>query len=137
MKSVPEVPREQIVYANILYYGSLIGMAFLTLTFALYILGIFPSFIDLADLPELWTHDTHHLVKSTDLPIGWGWVALLNYGDILNLLALAFLAFLTILCYLAIIPMLVKKRDWVYVMIALAEVVILLLAASGILQAGH
>ncbi len=71
------------------------------------------------------------------MPTGWGWLELVSYGDVLNFLPLAFLAVITIVCYITIIPVLLRKKDVIYVAIALIEVVVLLLAASGILQAGH
>jgi len=49
----------------------------------------------------------------------------------------AILAGVTILCYLSIIPILLRQRDWVYAVLALFEVLILALAASGILAVGH
>jgi hypothetical protein len=42
----------------------------------------------------------------------------------------------TILCYAAIVPTLLKNKDRVYAILALLEVIILSVAASGILGAG-
>jgi hypothetical protein len=132
-----KVPEEQIIYAEILYYGGLIGIIFMAITLAIYVSGTLPSVVELSELPELWSYDTHHYLEETGLPTGWGWVAYVTYGDVLNFVALAFLALITIICYLAIIPVLLKKKDIVYTILAIAEVIILLLAASGLLQAGH
>ncbi len=131
------VPKEQIVYANILYYGSLLGMILLAATFIVYVSGVMEPYISYEQLPELWTHDTHYLIEKTDAPVGWGWLGMLNYSDFLNLLTLAFLAALTIICYIAILPIFVRKRDIIYTLLAIAEIAILMLAASGILQVGH
>lgn len=132
-----KVPKEQVVYANILYYGGIAGIIFLAIAFALYVSGTLPSYVSPHELPELWTHETHEYIEKTGIPIGWGWINMVIYGDIFNLLALAFLAAITIICYMVVIPVFLKKRDFIYVVFALAEIVILLLAASGILQAGH
>lgn len=78
-----------------------------------------------------------HYIELTNTPIGWEWLRLVMYGDFLNLLLLTFLSFLTIVCYLAIIPLLVAKKDFIYFVIALVEVLVLLLAASGLIVAGH
>ena len=132
-----KVPEEQIVYANILYYGGLSGIIFMAITYIIYISGVLPVYVPLSELPELWVHGTHEYIEKTELPTGWGWIELVTYGDVLNLVALAFLAFITVICYIAIIPVLLRKKDLIYVVLAVAEIIILLLAASGILQAGH
>jgi hypothetical protein len=60
----------------------------------------------------------------------------LGEGDLLNFLGIAFLAGVTIVCYLAIVPGLMRKKDTPYVALALVEVDVLVLAASGILKSG-
>jgi hypothetical protein len=68
---------------------------------------------------------------------GWHWVRMLGYGDFVNFIGVAILAGVTILCYIAIIPMLLKRKDFIYAVLALLEVVVLLVAASGIIAVGH
>ena len=67
---------------------------------------------------------------------GWSWVALLGHGDFLNFAGIAFLAGVTIGCYAAITPILIRKRDTVFAWLAVAEVLVLTLAASGVVNAG-
>jgi hypothetical protein len=62
---------------------------------------------------------------------------MLRYGDFLNFIGIAMLAGVTIVCYAAIIPMLLKRKDKVYALLALLEVVVLVLAASGVVSGGH
>ncbi len=57
-------------------------------------------------------------------------------ADMLTFLPIAFLSLLTIICYIAILPGLIRKKDTAYVVIAILEVAVLALAASGILSAG-
>jgi hypothetical protein len=54
----------------------------------------------------------------------------------LNFLPIAFLSILTVICYLAILPGLMRKKDTAYVVLVIVEVVVLLVAASGILGSG-
>jgi hypothetical protein len=54
----------------------------------------------------------------------------------MNFVGIAILAGLTIACYLAIIPTLMRKKDTAYLVIAVVEVLVLTLAASGILKGG-
>ena len=70
-------------------------------------------------------------------PTGWAWVGMLDKGDFLNFVGIAILAGVTILCYLAIVPTLLRKKDNAYLAMALVEVLVLALAASGILAVGH
>jgi hypothetical protein len=54
----------------------------------------------------------------------------------LNFLPIAFLSILTIICYIAIIPGLMRKKDTAYVVLVIVEVIVLVVAASGILGSG-
>jgi hypothetical protein len=77
------------------------------------------------------------LLEENGVKHGWGWVKLYGYGDFLNMFPIAFLASITILCYIAIIPTFFKKKDTIYATLAIIEVVILLGAASGLIAGGH
>jgi hypothetical protein len=77
------------------------------------------------------------LLEENGIQHGWGWVKLYGYGDFLNMFPIAFLASITILCYIAIIPTFFKKKDTIYATLAIIEVVILLGAASGLIAGGH
>ena len=135
---------EQIIYANILEKGMFLGLGCLVVTFGLYVFGIIPSAIPLTEVSKYWSQDAHSYLAAINRdflhlehpPMGWTWLTLLKKGDFLNFLSIAMLAGLTILCYLAIIPSLLKKKDAAYVWMTIAEIAILVLAASGILVVG-
>ena len=61
---------------------------------------------------------------------------MLGKGDFLNFVGIAFLAGITIPCYMRIAPILFRKKDTVYGIIAIIEVLVLSIAASGIMKAG-
>ena len=128
---------EQTLYARILEKGMYLGLLTLLITFLIYILGILDLRIALDELPRYWQMSADQYLHEAGIHPGWGWVALLGYGDFLNFIGIAFLAALTIFCYLSIIPTLLKKKDYIYSILALLEVLVLSLAASGILAAGH
>lgn len=67
---------------------------------------------------------------------GWSWLKMLSKGDYVNFLGIAFLAGITIICYLPIIPIFLRKKDTVFAVICILEVLVLTLAASGILKGG-
>jgi hypothetical protein len=127
---------EQVTYANILNWGMIIGFIILTAAFLMYVFGVLPNFVPIEDLPQHWTKKVHEFNHDLQAPTGWGWLAYIGKGDYLNFVGVAILAGLTIACYAAIIPALLRKKDMPYLVIAIAEVLVLVLAASGILKGG-
>ncbi len=127
---------EQILYANILNKGMLIGLLGLVVTFIIYASGMLSPKIPLAEVQNYWVMSVGDYLKNSGIHAGWAWLGNLGYGDMLNFLPIAFLSLLTIICYLAIIPGLLRKKDIPYVVLALIEVIVLVVAASGILGSG-
>lgn len=127
---------EQITYAGILNIGVWLGLAILIVTFIIYVSGVFQSFVPIEDLPKYWGMKAKDYIHTLNAPTGWGWAAMIGKGDYLNFIGIAALAGLTILCYLVILPILMRKKNTPYVVIAILEVAVLVLAASGILKAG-
>ena len=80
-------------------------------------------------------NDNHLQLKRA--PISWDWFGLLGRGDFLNFLPIAILSGITILCYFVIVPGLFARGDKVYAYMAIGEVLILALAASGLVSVGH
>ena len=91
----------------------------------------------LDELPYLWKYTAHKFLEEIHLKSGWDWIYYLSYGDILNYLGMVFLAGLTIIAYIAITPLLFASAARAVGTIAIVEILILILAASGILQGGH
>lgn len=127
---------EQLTYARILDFGMKVGLLALIITFIIYLTGILTPHIPVNDLPKYWGMSVHKYLEATHIPHGWGWIAMIGKGDFLNFIGIAFLAGVTVICYVAIIPILFRKKDTVYAIIAITEVLVLVLAASGILKAG-
>lgn len=130
------VTEEQMVYAKVLNLGMKVGLAALVISFALYVLGIMEPHIPLQDLPKYWKLPVHEYLKQTNIHQGWSWLYMLNKGDFLNFIGIAFLAGVSIICYLSIIPSLFRKKDTIYAVLAIVEVAVLALAASGLLKGG-
>jgi len=127
---------EQMAYAGVLNIGMWLGLAVLVITFFIYLSGILPSYVPIDDLPKYWTLKVHDYNVKLNAPTGWGWAALVNRGDYLNFIGIAILSGLTILCYMVILPILIRKKDTPYVIIAIVEILVLSLAASGIMKVG-
>lgn len=141
----PRADEEQLLYAKILQVGMYIGLALLLVTFALYTSGIVQPAVPVEQLPDYWTMNVHDYLEATnndhlhhEHPIsGWSWLSVLGKGDYLNFLGIAVLSAVTVFCFLGIVPTLIRKKEKAYVVMALLEVAILTLAASGILTVGH
>jgi hypothetical protein len=128
---------EQLAYAKLLDFGMKIGLAALLATFAIYVFGLAGPHVPLEQVSQYWSMKVHDYLEGAHVPIGWGWLSLAGTGDFMNFLPIAFLSAVTIFCYLRILPMLLAAGDKIYAAIAVLEVLVLVLAASGILAVGH
>lgn len=136
MESKLKATEEQLVYAKILNFGMKVGLLAIIITFIVYATGILPPYIPVGDLPKYWGLSVYEYLETTGVHSGWSWLGMLGKGDFLNFLSIAFLAGITVICYIAIIPIFFRKKDRVYVFLAILEVLVLALAASGILKTG-
>ncbi|MGQ9857757.1 MAG: DUF1634 domain-containing protein [Thermodesulfobacteriota bacterium] len=136
MSSEMETPKEQILYANILFYGCWLGILIMIVTYFLYVFGIMEPHVPLQRISQCWSEPVGKYVEGFHIPLGWGWLALLGKGDFLNFVGIVLLAGLTIVCFLTLIPAYVAQKRWVFVFIAIVEALVLILAASGILVTG-
>jgi len=128
--------KEQIIYANLLLLGVFAGIIVLLVTYAIYLSGILPAHVDLHLISQVWGKGVHEYLEITHSPMGWGWVALLGKGDFLNYIGFALLGLMTVVCYLVLIRGYYRQKDWIFTTISFLEVVVLLVAASGILGSG-
>jgi hypothetical protein len=136
-KASVEPTAEQVRYAAILEKGMRLGLLSLLVTFALYVSGVLRPYIPLDELDQHWTKKAHDYLADSHIEAGWGWGKMVGYGDFINFIGIAILGCVTVGCYLAIIPLLWKRKDTIYAFLALVEAVILILAASGIISVGH
>jgi len=132
-----EASPEQILYARILEIGMYIGLLVLFVTFGLYAFGIVDPYIPLDKISNYWSMNVNDYLEQAEIKAGWAWLGMLKYGDFINFIGVAILAGVTIICYAAIVPTLLKNNDKVYAILAVLEVIILSAAASGILTVGH
>lgn len=124
-------------YALLLEWGTRIGLVVLVVGFAAYVLGFMTPLVSLHDLPQLWNQPVAVYLQKTGIPTGWGWLALVGKGDMLNLIGIAILSGCSVPPLLGLISLYLKRRDYVYASICAAIVLVLVLAASGLLSAGH
>lgn len=131
-----ETPKEQVLYADILFWGCWGGLALMALTYIVYVTGVMKPHIPLEVITELWSQPVGTYLSQGNVPHGWGWVVLLGKGDFLNFAGIVLLAGLTIIAYIPLIPAFLKKGDKVFALLSFLEVLVLTLAASGIVGGG-
>ena len=131
-----QATEEQLLYANILNKGMLVGLLGLVITFIIYGAGILEPKIPLEQVQNYWVMPVNDYLQLSGIHAGWAWLGNLGYGDMLNFLPIAFLSLLTIICYVAILPGMMRKKDTAYVILIIVEVIVLAVAASGLLGSG-
>ena len=129
--------REQIIYANLLIIGVMGGNCRSSWQpMAVYLSGVLPSHVDMTLIPKIWDKSVTDYLEITHSPHGWGWVALLAKGDFSNYIGLALLALMTIFCFMVLLRGYIRQKNWLFAVIAFLEIVVLSVAASGILGSG-
>lgn len=127
----------QLAYARVLGTTSSIGIGFIVVGYALYVLGILPSMASPEVVAAHWHLRAADLHNAIQVPSGWNWLALLGNGDVLSFASLAYLAMVTTICLLVVIPVFLKENDKIYTIITTLQVLVLLFAAAGVVSGGH
>lgn len=136
---------EQLLYANILEKGMFFGLLLMFITFPIYVFGIIKSAIPVDQIANYWNQPVHEYLQAINqnflhletLPTGWSWITLIGNADFLNFVPIVILSGVTIVCYAAVVPGMFRRGDKAYAIMCIVEVVILSLAASGLLAVGH
>ena len=127
---------DQIVYANMLTIGVWFSLALMVVLYSLYVFGVIAPHVSFEVMTASWGKGVDEYLHITNSPQGWGWLHLVGKGDFLNYLGFGLLALLTNICYFVLLFSYVKKKDWIFASISFAEIVVLMLAASGIFGTG-
>jgi hypothetical protein len=133
----PRVTPEQQIYARWLDLGTRISLVALAATLLAYTLDLFSPWVPLVELPAVWSLPVDRYLALTASPAGWVWLRLLNHGDYLNLAGIALLGLVTVACYLRLVPALLARGERLQAAVAIAQILVLLAAASGIFAGGH
>jgi len=124
---------EQLRYARILEYGMKAGLLLLIVTFVAYVANALPVQVPFEALPRLWALPVGDYLRESGMPPGWGWLALLDRGDVLALTGIALLAGISAPCLVLLLPVYAQRGDWPYFTITVLLAGVLVLAASGVL----
>ena len=126
----------QVFYARIIDWAAKFGFILLLLTFSVYIGGILSPYVPLEDLPQYWSRPAAYFLEANRIQTGWGWVAKLHHGDFLNFFPIVILAGVSIFGYLCLVYKFLRNREVILGMIVIFQVMVLILAASGVLKTG-
>lgn len=125
--------RDQLRYARVLNVGMKAGLALLTGGFVAYVAGMLPSHLAFDDLPRLWALPVGEFLRQSGTEPGWGWLALLDRGDMLAFGGVALLAGISPVCLALLLPAYARRRDWPYLAITTCLIGVLALAALGVM----
>lgn len=128
---------EQLRYARGLDLGTRIGLVVLVLSFAAYIAGVGQPQVPVDRLPALWSLPVKDFLQASGMADGWGWLGQLGHSDVAGLAGIAILAGCSLPCLMALVPLYGRRGDRAFALLCVAQAVVLLLAASGVLGAGH
>jgi hypothetical protein len=128
---------EQLRYARLLDVLSKLGFAALVAGFLAYAFGLLDAHVTVEQLPSLWTMPLAEYLKATQTPTGWAWLAHLHKGEYAGLLGIAMLSGCSAVCLAGIVPIYFRRGDRAYAALCVLEIVVLLLAASGVFGVGH
>jgi hypothetical protein len=137
MQDIEQRTGEQHIYARWLAFGVYLGFGALVVSFVVYMTRLLPPGIPPEQLPRYWGLPVGEYVKLTGAPTGWSWVARLGESDLLNFVGFAILASTTMVCYLRMLPVFARARERVFAAICIAEVMVLVAAASGLVFSNH
>jgi ABC-type Na+ efflux pump permease subunit len=124
---------EQLRYAKVLGMGVQVGFGLLVLSFALYLAGVLEPLVPVDQLPKYWGLSAAEFVKVTHTPTGWGWLAEIGRGDMVNLIGIVVLASVSAFSTLAVLPIFARRGETAHLIISALLIVVLIVSASNIL----
>jgi hypothetical protein len=123
-----------LAYARCVGIGTALALALVVFELAAYLSGALQPYIPLHELPAYWSLPMKDYLAAARVPSGWGWLALVWKGDYLNFVGIALLASISAAGCVAIARVYALRGDRVYTALALAQLAVLLAAASGLLN---
>ncbi len=137
MTGTAQPDSDQERYARLLAIGTNTGLAMLVVLFGIYMLGLVDPHVPHERLPQIWHLPSSDFLELARLEAGWGWTARLRHADILTLLGIVTLAFCSVPCLLAVMPIYWRSHQRMLFAICGLEVAVITMAASGYLAGGH
>lgn len=126
----------QSAYARWLRLGSRVGVTVLVGSFAAYVAGMV-GHIPIERLPELWELPAATYLDRVGMRAGWHWATFVHRSDMLVLAGIALLASSSVASLVAAVGAFRRNGERTFALICVLQVLVLLVAASGLLAMGH
>lgn len=127
----------ELTYARWLAWCTGIALGVLAAAFLGYVFQLSEPLIAMESLPRVWSLPVDRFREATGGPAGWGWLRFAGRSDYANLIGVSMLALVTVVCYVRVLPELLMRGERTLALLAGAQILVLLAAASGFLAAGH
>jgi hypothetical protein len=122
---------DERIYLRVLVVSTVACAVLLAVGFAAYLSGWLEPLVPITRLPELWSLPAEKYLAASGTPRGWGWLALVDRGDIANLIPAALTASIALPCVAAVAIHYARKGEKLLATIAWLQVAVLLIAVSG------
>lgn len=119
------------VFARVELWGVRVGIIGMIVTFALYLTGLVQPFIAPSRLTGLIGGGVTAYVRDNQVPTGWDWLSLIERSDMLSLASLVFMVGVIAAAYVALVPVLIRQGNRIYLGIVIAQLGVFFLAAFG------
>jgi hypothetical protein len=106
----------------------------MSVLFLLYATGWVPAAVPIGEVPAYWSTDASTYAHTIGVPTGWQWVHFLSDGGVLAFAGAILFPLAATIAALAAAVFFARDRVTIYALIALAEVVVLVVAATGVLS---
>lgn len=127
-------PEERVdLYAQTLEACVRAALVIIVLSFFLYVSGLIEPMIPVDRISMYWSQDPQVLLKASGYSGGWDWITHLPKPDMLSFFGISILLVATPLALIIRLPLMLKRRDFLYALLASVEVGILSSAAFGLL----
>ena len=119
--------------ANLFRIVAIVGLAAIAVGFVLYTSGAIPSLVSPRGAAQLWHLSSEELADYHES--SWRWDKKIGSGESLSLATIVLIPAAIIVCMAIMAGLFLKEKERVYSIILTLQVLVLLLAASGILAA--
>ena len=131
------VADEEKIYARWLGWGTRLGLGLLSGCFLIYLFQWLEPHVPVQELTRLWALPVDQYLARGGAPTGWGWLLLVHKSDYLNFVGIVILALVTLVCYVRLAVSLLGQGERPQAGLAIAQVLVLLAAASGVFAGSH
>ncbi|NTW52785.1 MAG: DUF1634 domain-containing protein [Chlorobiaceae bacterium] len=132
--------RVQLVYAKTLDYVAHSVIVVMAAGYFLYLTGMLPLSVPIETIAGNWHLSAANMQAKLNLPCGWGCFtspAGILHGDIMSYISVIFLSLATLICLVSALLVFFSEKKHLYSVITILQVLVLLVAASGIMSGGR